>query len=540
MRQIPIRIILICGIVLGAIINSTPVWADYSLTVLHINDLHSRILPINKYNNTCNEEDLLLKKCFGGYARLAKEINARREALLSQGNESIFLHGGDDFEGSIFYARFQGLASVELLNQMNLDAMALGNHEFDGGPGVLRRFLSKANFPVISANTIFDDSSVLKGQIKTHVILDRGGEEIAVIGAITEDTAELSNAGNKIHFGDATEALRDLVTKLESEGINKIILLSHLGFKTDKVIATKISGIDLIVGAHSKTLLSNNVNKADGPYPVLISSPNKQPTPIVQAYGYGKYYGEITLTFDDNGNVTSSSGDTVLLDQGFDEDPDIKNQVDALNRQLDDIRKTKIGVTTATLNGLRSECRVRECTMGNMVADAMLWRFKKRGVEIVIQNGGGLRASISSGSISWGQILTVLPFRNRITLLKVSGTDIITALENGFSQTEDIAGRFPQVAGMRVQWDPEASPGHRVLSVEIGNKETGFSPLEFNRMYLLATNDYLAKGGDGYDIFATDAITSRHLGPRLEDAVAEYLAKFSPITVRLEDRIQIK
>ena len=178
--------------------------------------------------------------------------------------------------------------------------------------------------------------------------------------------------------------------------------------------------------------------------------------------------------------------------------------------------------------------------MGNMVADAMLWRFKKRGVEVVIQNGGGLRASISSGAISWGQILTVLPFRNRIALIKVSGADIITALENGFSQTEDIAGRFPQVAGMRVLWDPKAAPGHRVLSVEVGTEETGFIPLELTRMYLLATNDYLAKGGDGYDIFATDSTSSRHLGPRLEDAVAEYLTKFSPITVDLEKRIQTK
>ncbi len=538
MRYIPFCISLICGIVVSAFFGTTTVQADYSLTVLHVNDLHSRILPIDKHNNPCSVEDLLLRKCYGGYARLGKALKDRRAALSLEGQDTILLHAGDDFEGSIFYAQYRGLASVQLLNKIGFDAMALGNHEFDGGPGSLRRFLSKSQFPVLSANTNVDDKSVLAGRIRSHVVMDKSGQRIAIIGAITEEADKLSNAGENVHFSKPADSLKELIKVLEADGIDKIILLSHLGYDQDREIAAKISGIDLIVGGHSKTLLSNSDNKAKGPYPVVVKNPNNQPVPIVQSYGYGKYYGEIALTFDDKGNLKSFLGDTVLLDQNFGEDPEIKNQITILNNQLEELRQVTVGTTTTPLNGSRADCRTQECTMGNMIADAILWRFKKRGVEVVIQNGGGLRASIDTGPISWGNVLTVLPFRNRITLLKISGADILSALENGFSRVEDQAGRFPQVAGMRVKWTPNAPVGKRVLSVEVGKPETGYYPLDLQQSYLLATNDYLATGGDGYDIFKSQSQGYQHVGPRLEDAVIEYLAEFSPLTVNLEGRIQ--
>ncbi|MEH6630970.1 MAG: bifunctional metallophosphatase/5'-nucleotidase [Halopseudomonas aestusnigri] len=538
MRYIPFSILLICGILLGTLFGTTSVQADYSLTVLHVNDLHSRILPIDKHNNPCSEEDLLLRKCYGGYARLGKALLDRRAALSLKGQDTILLHAGDDFEGSIFYAQYRGLASVQLLNRIGFDAMALGNHEFDGGPGSLRRFLSKSEFPVLSANTNVNKKSILAGKIRSHVIMDKSGQSIAIIGVITEETGKLSNAGENVHFSKPADSLKELIKELEADGIDKIILLSHLGYEQDREIAAKISGIDLIVGGHSKTLLSNSDNKAEGPYPVVVNNPNNQPVPIVQSYGYGKYYGEITLNFDDNGNLKNFLGDSVLLDQNFGEDTEIKHQISILNNQLEELRQVTVGATTTPLNGSRTDCRTQECTMGNMIADAILWRFKKRGVEVVIQNGGGLRASIDTGPISWEKVLTVLPFRNRITLLKINGADIISALENGFSRVEDQAGRFPQVAGMRVKWSRQAPVGKRVLSVEVGSPETGYIPLDLQQNYMLATNDYLATGGDGYDVFKTQSQGSQHIGPRLEDAVVEYLIEFSPLTVTIEGRIQ--
>lgn len=222
----------------------------------------------------------------------------------------------------------------------------------------------------------------------------------------------------------------------------------------------------------------------------------------MQAYAYGKYLGEVEIVFDDEGNVTSATGNPILLDASVAADKDIAARLEELARPLDEIRAKVVGRTSAEIDGSRETCRSQECPMGNLVADAMLERVRDQGIQIAIQNGGGLRASIDSGEITMGEVLTVLPFQNTLATFQLKGADVIAALENGLSQVEEGAGRFPQVAGIRMTWTRAKKAGEgRVVSVEVEG-ENGWEPLDPDRIYGVVTNNYMRGGGDGYKIFA--------------------------------------
>jgi 5'-nucleotidase len=173
--------------------------------------------------------------------------------------------------------------------------------------------------------------------------------------------------------------------------------------------------------------------------------------------------------------------------------------------------------------------------MGNLVADAMLDRVRDQGIDIAIQNGGGLRATIDSGDITMGEVLTVLPFQNTLATFQLTGAGIVEALENGVSQVEDGAGRFPQVSGMRYVWNPEAEPGSRIVSVEVETAD-GFAPLDPEATYGVVSNNYMRGGGDGYATF-TQGMNAYDFGPGLEQVVADYIMAAGGYTPYTDGRI---
>lgn len=193
-----------------------------------------------------------------------------------------------------------------------------------------------------------------------------------------------------------------------------------------------------------------------------------------------------------------------------------------------------VAEAAADIDGTRESCRLQECQMGTLVSDAILDRTKDQGVEVVIQNGGGLRASIPAGQVSMGDIITVLPFQNTLATFEVTGETLLAALENGASQMEDVAGRFAQVAGMSYTVDPSAEVGSRISDVMVGGE-----PLEMDRVYLAATNNYVRNGGDGYSMFE-DANNAYDYGPDLADVLAEYLIANAPYTPYTDGRITVK
>lgn len=510
-------------------------FADYTLTILHINDWHSRIESNNKYESTCSTEEEGKGECFGGAARLITAIAAERKKL--EGQNVLLLNGGDNFQGSLFYTTYKGKVEAEFLNQMKFDAMTVGNHEFDDGEDALAPFLDEIKFPVLSANVAASASAKVGDSIKPSVVIEVGGQKIGIIGAVTTETPEIASPGPNILILNDIATITAEVDRLKGEGIDKIIALTHVGYPRDKEMIAKIPGVDVVVGGHTHTLLSNTDEKAAGPYPTMIDNPDGYKVPVTQAASYSKYLGEFKVVFDDNGVVKEASGDPILLDKSIEPDAAVLTRIKELGAPIEELKAKVVGESSEAIDGTRDNCRARECAMGNLVSDAVLDRVKGQGVSIVITNGGGLRASIDQGPVTMGEVLTVLPFQNTIATFQIAGADLVAALENGVSQLEDGGGRFAQVAGLKYAFDKSVAPGAgRIKSVEVMDGGA-WKPIDPAKEYLVATNNYVRQGGDGYKIFAAKAKNAYDYGPGLEQAVADYLSTHSPYKPGLEGRI---
>ncbi|MBW4982798.1 5'-nucleotidase/apyrase family protein [Mameliella sp. CS4] len=498
--------------------------ADYSLTILHTNDFHARFEPISKYDSGCSAEDNAEGKCFGGSARLITAINEAK----ARTNNHILVDGGDQFQGTLFYTYYKGKLAAEMMNLMGYDAMTVGNHEFDDGPEVLRGFMDAVEFPVLMSNADVSGEPLLAESLLKSTVIERGGEKLGLIGLTPQDTDELASPGDNIIFTDPSDAVQGEVDKLTEMGVNKIIVLSHSGYGVDQTVAANTSGVDVIVGGHSNTLLGD-MDGAAGAYPTVVNG-----VQIVQAYAYGKYLGELNVTFDDAGEVISASGGPLLIDAGVTEDDAVKARIAEAAEPLEEVRNKVVAEAAEAIEGNRDVCRAMECSMGNLVADAMLDRVKDQGIDVAIANSGGLRASIDAGEVTMGEVLTVLPFQNTLSTFQITGATLVEALENGVSQIEEGAGRFPQVAGMTFTVDPSAEPGSRVSDVMVGG-----APVEMDKIYGAVSNNYVRNGGDGYAMFK-DAQNAYDFGPDLADVTAEYLAKEGPYQPYTDGRITMK
>lgn len=498
--------------------------ADYSLTILHTNDFHARFEPISRFDSGCSAEDNDEGKCFGGTARLATAVNEAR----ARTNNSILLDGGDQFQGSLFYTYYKGAAAAEFMNQLGYDGMTVGNHEFDDGPEVLRGFMDTVEFPVLMSNADVSGEPLLAGTLQKSTVIERGGEKIGLIGLTPQNTDELASPGPNVIFSDPAAAVQAEVDKLTEMGVNKIIVMSHSGYTVDLEVAANTTGVDVIVGGHSHSLLGDDED-AEGPYPTMVGT-----TAVVQARSYGKYLGELNLEFDDNGVITEAVGAPVLIDASVVEDEATKARVTELASPLEEIRQQVVAQAAAAIEGDRSICRAMECEMGNLIADAMLDRVADQGIQIAFQNSGGIRASIDAGEVTMGEVLTVLPFQNTLSTFQVTGATMIAALENGASQIEEGAGRFPQVAGMSFTVDQSQEPGARVSDIMVGG-----APIDPDAVYGVVSNNYVRNGGDGYSMFV-DAMNAYDYGPDLADVTAEFIAANAPYQPFTDGRITMK
>lgn len=510
--------------------------ADYELNILHINDFHSRIESINKFDSTCSTEEEGKNECFGGAARLLTAINQTRDALKAQGKNVLLLNAGDNFQGSLFYTTYKGTVEAEVLNAMKFDAMTVGNHEFDDSEDGLAGFLDKVQFPVVTANVVATAASKIGDRVKPSIVLEVGGQKIGIVGAVANDTAELATPGPNITIAEDVAKISEQVQKLKQDGVDKIIALTHVGYPRDLEFIAKIPDVDVVVGGHTHTLLSNTDQKAEGPYPTLVDNPGGYKVPVVQAGQYSKYLGDLKVVFDDSGVVKESKGDPILIDSSFKPDEATLKRIDELKAPIEALKSKVVGSSEGPIEGDRKVCRVKECSMGNLVADATLARVKDQGVTIAFANSGGLRSSIDAGDVSMGEVLTVLPFQNTVATFQLKGEDIRAALENGVSQIDDGAGRFMQVSGLKYSFDRSKPAGGRVVSVEVKEGDA-FVPLDPAKTYIVAANNYVRTGGDGFKVFATKAINAYDFGPNLEEAVAAYITANSPYKPYTDGRI---
>ena len=498
--------------------------AEYSLTILHTNDFHARFEPISKYDSSCSAEDNDAGECFGGSARLVTAVAEAR----ARSNNAILVDGGDQFQGTLFYTYYKGALAAEFLNLLGYDAMTVGNHEFDDGPEVLRGFVDTVNFPVLMSNADISGEDLLAGAIDRSTIIERGGERIGLIGLTPQNTDELASPGPNVIFTPPADAVQAEVDRLTAEGVNKIIVLSHSGYGVDIAVAEATTGVDVIVGGHSNTYLGDDEDAA-GLYPTMVGD-----TAIVQAYAYGKFLGELNVTFDDDGVITEASGEAIIIDGTVAEDAAAVARIAEAAAPLEEIRNRVVAETAGPLTGDRAVCRAMECDLGNLIADAMLARVADQGIDVALMSSGGIRADIDAGEVTMGEVLTVLPFQNTLSTFQISGETLLAALENAASQHEDGAGRFLQVSGMTYAIDLSMEPGSRISDVMIGGEA-----LDMGKTYGVASNNFVRNGGDGFSMFR-DAQNAYDFGPDVAEVVSEYLAATGAYVPYTDGRIIMK
>lgn len=471
------------------------------LVILHTADMHARVLGVKTNDVMCTPSELNDKGCFGGFARIYTRAHIERQKHKS----TLLVDAGDQFQGTMFHQLYQGKVSARFMNRIGYDAMAAGNHEFDNGPKILAEFIAELKFPMLSANIDVSQSPELKNKIKPYIILRKNNLRIGIVGYTTEDTAYLANPGPRVKFLSIIPSVRAAVSALKNAKVDVIIALSHAGLARDIEVARSVDGIAAILCGHTNSLLSNVVPASDGPSPLVIKSPNQNPVLLGAPFAFGKYLGRLAFSFDSDGVPRIWDSEPILLDQRVERNKEINEEALKLYQPIIESEKEIVGNAAVDIDG--QECRFEECVFGNLITDSMLAFSRKFGVSIAFMNGGGIRASIPKGPINRSQVKEVLPFEKKMVFVKLKGATIMQILEHGVSYAEDKkndnTGRFLQVSGLKFSYYPDKARGRRIARVEVFDSGLGrYMPLDPLKIYSVATNSYLAQGGDNYTFFA--------------------------------------
>lgn len=482
----------------GRVSDHDPVLAQidlregFPLTVLHTNDTHANLDTTSSPNN------------------ILRRLTAIRETKASSVND-LLVDAGDVFSGSLYFNQYKGLADLEFMNLAGYDAMTFGNHEFDIDSRALSQFVGNAEFPFVSSNVNFSQDDILSQMFRDEIgspalekniypaiIMEIDGEQVGLIGLTTEDTENIASPGD-VTFEDVVVKAAAAVEMLENEGVNKIIVLSHLGYDADLALAEAVAGIDIIVGGHTHTKLEE---------PYVDETDPDAPKLIVQAGEKGLFLGRLEVLFNDEGVLTEWNEKLISIDEKKDnvyvigEDAQAKSILETKYKPgVLELSATEVGHTEVVLNGLRADVRSKETNLGNLIADGMLAAAKalRPNAVIALQNGGGIRETINEGPITLGEVLTVLPFNNDLVTITLTGQEIKEAMENGVSTITETSpdGRFPHIAGMRFDYDSTKPVGERVVRMQV-KEGARYVTLDLEKSYEVATNAFTAKGGDFY------------------------------------------
>lgn len=469
------------------------------LTLLHINDFHGNLLPKPGKEG---------KPATGGMARIAKMVAEERE---KNPGGTLLLSAGDMFQGTPISNLFRGKPVIETMNRMGFDAMTVGNHEFDWGMEAFQDLRKSAAFPFLSANIVDERGALLPG-VKPYILLRKKGLKIAVIGITTPETHYATKPGNlKGYRVVAVEkSLPALIEKVRKEGAGPVVVLSHLGLDEDREMASKVAGIDLIVGGHSHTEVKTTV---------VVGT-----TLIVQAGYYGQQLGVLNISVDaESGRIVRYPEKRILRKVKAGPNDPVDDAVAGIIRKYDDQIREEFG---RTVGETRVDLAKRpfESNLGNLVCDAMR---KATGADAAIQNNGGIRTTIPRGKITLEQVFMLLPFDNNLMTMDLTGAQIAGILEQN-AKTDGML----QVSGLKVVYDMKAPEGSRVKELAVGGKQADPS-----RIYRVTTNDFLAAGGDRFGIFREGK--NAVIGDNVRDAFLAYLEKNSPVSPRTEGRIVV-
>jgi 5'-nucleotidase / UDP-sugar diphosphatase len=454
----------------------------------------------------------------GGLARLASVVKAERARALRDGRKLILVHAGDTLSPSLMSSFDQGAHMIALFNELGLDIFVPGNHEFDFGPDVYSQRAGEARFAILAAN-LRDATGQALPHHQDMLSLEEGGLKVALIGSAYEATPTASRSGD-LRFVSTLATIKDQAKAARGAGADFVVAIIHADKATGNALMASHQA-DLILSGHNHDLHLD----FDGH------------TALAESHQDANYV--VVIDIDLARSKTDPSGlswwpDFKVIDTaGVAPDSDIlakiRNYQATLSKELD----VPVAMLATSLDSRTELVRTQECAIGNLIADALRMTS---GAGIAMTNGGGIRGNrIYEQSTQWTRrdVTTELPFGNKVVTLHMTGQAILAALENGVSRLPQTSGRFPQISGLKVTIAPSAGPGSRVQSVVI-NGET----LDPNRTYKLATNDFMARGGDGYAMLAAAAGITVDTGDvLLARAVMDYSEKLRTLDVKIEGRI---
>lgn len=487
------RMTCCASLVALSLIIVTPSLAGQRLTILHFNDLHGHL-----------EGGPMGQELAGGAARLATLIKNIEQENEKIGAKTIVLVGGDAFTGTLISGEFQGEAEFRVMNEMGVDAMALGNHEFDFGVEVIQRRMGEATFPVLSANTVWKKNRKLFA-LSTS-ILKVGDLKIGIIGLTTEEAKETTAIASVTAF----DFLKGIpATKRFLPALNRSsdiqIALTHQGVDADVALAKAIPALEAVIGGHDHVKPEEACQRIRGT------------TPVCQTPAFGIYLGRVDFDVDGR-KATVIKTELIPVDRRVSPDRNIVREV---ARYSDAIQKS-YGVVVGRAKGrINHERGVGETPLGNLVADAI--RLKV-GADVAIINTGGIRRSLDKGKIRRRDLYELNPFDNHIVVLNLTGDQLERTLIHGI--TTNPKRGFPQVSGLLFRVE-----GKKVADVQINGQ-----PLVKKRQYKVATVDFLVDGGDGYGFLKRMAPVTR-TNILIRDAVTEYISSHKKVAAPLLGRI---
>jgi 2',3'-cyclic-nucleotide 2'-phosphodiesterase (5'-nucleotidase family) len=464
------------------------------LHIIHFNDVYE-IEPVSG-------------GALGGAARVATIFNEHAN------DNPLILFSGDALSPSIMSSIFKGQQMIDVFNQLGLDYAVVGNHEMDFGLELAVERISQSQFPWLSANVTDAVSGAPYAGSIPSVLTDWNGVQVGIVGLLG-NWLDLVGPNAQAQYNDFITVGQQEVQNLKAQGAQFIIALTHMDMEEDRALAQAIPDIDLIVGGHDHDPMHEIVNNT------LIWKTGSD----FRTLGELKVFlipGQKALILPNYIPVTASVA----------EEPNMAALVADYASTLDAELGQSVGETTVALDATRSGVRTTESNFGNLIADASR-AFTNADVALV--NGGGIRTDqmYGPGQLTRRDIQAVLPFGNVVITVEVSGADLVAALENGVSEVEKTSGRFPHISGATYKYDPAAPAGARILEVIVGGQA-----LDPAKMYVVAINDFIGSGGDGYEVFANaPRRLSEAGGPLLANVVMDYVTQQGTISPGVEGRI---
>jgi len=500
-------------------ISSSLAGEKHYLTILHTNDVHGRLKPVDYGKN----------KCVGGFASRAKLI----QQFKSQNKNILILDAGDIAQGTLFFKFFNGVPDVKFMSEAGYDAAELGNHEFDKGLENLKKMIEAANFPFLCSNIRFLNNSDLQKQIKPYIIKDYNGFKAAIIGVIAQDLNTLVGNYNDFEALNPVESVKNIVKEVNSQ-VDLIIALSHMGFEEDIKLANAVPEINIIVGGHSHTFLKCPKRVLNGQTTTLI----------VQDGEFGVNIGKLDLLFE-NKNIEKYDYESILVN-GKDEDKVFSEKIAKLSRKIDSVANQKIGQIKTPLDVRRKKIKNRLTNAGALIVKSMKEKYPE--ADVVFLNAGAIRANkyIKAGFITKSDVFELYPFEDTVVVAEIKGSELKSALETSSKSLPCSSGSFLQSLGLEYTVNTANSPqvlskdelsilkeGQRVSDVKI-NK----NPLLIDKYYKVLLNDYMFNGGNGYSHFK-NAKNIKKTDVFIQDAIIDYIKKYSPVSVEVEDKINL-